>query len=77
MDNNERKGARVSKGESSLKALQEAMPHWIHAKKEDPSSVTGFLYERNCTCSVCGYEASFEKPKCPRCGAVMKSMKGI
>jgi rubrerythrin len=75
--NRKKKGIRVARGESALAAIQKAVPHWIHEKIEDPSSVTGFMYSRSCTCSECGYEASFEKPKCPHCGADMQYIKGL
>ena len=71
------KGIKVGKGESALAALQEAIPHWIHDKKEDPSSITGFIYERSCTCSVCGFRVNMERPKCPHCGADMEHLNGL
>ena len=71
------KGIRVGKDQSVMDAMEKAIPHWIHEKVEDPSYVGGFRYARNCTCSVCGYEASFEKEKCPHCGTVMQHIKGI
>lgn len=45
--------------------------HWIHEKIENESSVTGFVYTRECTCSECGYKANIEKTICPHCGAKM------
>lgn len=45
--------------------------YWIHKKKEDKNSVSGFIYLRECTCSNCGYEANMEKPVCPSCQAIM------
>ena len=75
--NEKQKGINVAKGESAFEAIQNAIPHWIHDKKEDPTSVTGFLYLRSCRCSVCGCEVSFERPKCPHCGTDMQHMKGL
>lgn len=40
--------------------------HWIHE-----SSVTGFVYVRECACSECGYKANIEKTICSHCGAKM------
>jgi rubrerythrin len=71
------KGIRIQKGESALDAMRDVIPHWIHDIREDPSSVKGFVYLRTCTCSVCGYKASFEKPFCPHCKAVMNKLRGI
>ncbi len=65
------KGIRVSKGESTIDKMKSLVPHWIHEKIEDPSYVGGFRYARNCTCSECGYESSFEKKTCPHCGVKM------
>lgn len=45
--------------------------HWIHQKVNDNSAVNGFFYERECTCSECGFKVSFEKKICPHCGAIM------
>ena len=72
-----KKGINVNRGESALEAIQNQVPHWIHEKIEDPSSSTGYMYSRSCTCSQCGFEASFEKPRCPHCGAEMQHMKGL
>ena len=72
-----KKGIKVNRGESTLEAIQNQVPHWIHEKIEDPSSITGYMYSRSCTCSQCGFEASFEKPRCPHCGAEMQHMKGL
>lgn len=44
---------------------------WIHDRREDPAYVKGFAYLRTCTCSVCGYKAAHEFPKCPQCHAEM------
>ena len=77
MDQVSKKGIRVGKGQSVLAAFQNAVPHWIHEKIEDPSYVGGFRYARNCSSSNCGYEASFEKEICPRCRKKMQHMKGI
>ncbi|MBR3310222.1 MAG: hypothetical protein IKG15_00210 [Solobacterium sp.] len=71
------KGIRLGKNQSALEALQNALPHWIHEKIEDPTSVTGFMYARQCTCSACGYKASFEKEFCPHCRAKMKRLRGL
>ena len=71
------KGIRVKKGESSLEALREFIPHWIHDTREDSSSVTGIIYLRTCRCSQCGFQVSFEKPRCPHCGVEMQKFKGI
>ena len=72
-----KKGIKVNRGESALEAIQNQVPHWIHEKIEDPSSITGYMYSRSCTCSQCGFEASFEKPRCPHCGSEMQHMKGL
>lgn len=45
--------------------------YWIHKRKEDINSVSGYIYLRECKCSNCGYEANMEKPICPHCLAVM------
>lgn len=71
------KGIRIQKGESVLDAMREVIPHWIHDTREDPSSVTGLIYLRTCTCSECGFRVSFEKPFCPHCKARMQNFKGI
>ena len=31
----------------------------------------GWYWERQCTCSSCGFQANMEKDICPRCGAIM------
>ncbi|MBR4446102.1 MAG: hypothetical protein IKS37_09460 [Solobacterium sp.] len=72
-----RKGVKVRKGQSVMEALEAVVPHWEHEKIEDPSYVLGYRYARNCRCSVCGYESSFEKPECPRCRKKMKSLSGL
>ena len=46
MDQVSKKGIRVGKGQSVLAAFQNAVPHWIHEKIEDPSYVGGFRYAR-------------------------------
>lgn len=43
--------------------------YWIHEKIEDSTSVTGYLYQRECKCSECGYQVNMEKQVCPNCGA--------
>lgn len=45
--------------------------YWIHKKIEDSTSVTGYLYQRECKCSECGYQVNMEKQICPNCGAYM------
>jgi hypothetical protein len=45
--------------------------YWIHEKREDPTSVNGFIYETACKCSACGYFTNLEKKVCPNCGAKM------
>lgn len=45
--------------------------YWIHEKIEDSTSVTGYLYQRECKCSECGYHVNMEKQTCPNCGAYM------
>ena len=45
--------------------------YWIHEKIEDSTSVTGYLYQRECKCSECGYQVNMEKQICPNCGAHM------
>ena len=77
MDQVSKKGIRVKKGQSVMEAFQNAVPHWIHDRTEDSSYVTGYRYERSCTCSSCGYKASLEKEYCPGCGKKMQHMKGI
>ncbi|MBR2812428.1 MAG: hypothetical protein IKD69_13710 [Solobacterium sp.] len=71
------KGIRVGKGESVMEAMQKAIPHWIHERVADPHFVGGYKYKRNCRCSVCGYESSFEKPVCPHCQRKMQQLRGI
>ncbi len=45
--------------------------HWIHHKRPEADSLTGFFYLPGCDCSNCGYTANLEKKICPSCGAVM------
>lgn len=45
--------------------------YWIHEKIQDSTSVTGYLYQRECKCSECGYQVNMEKQICPNCGAYM------
>lgn len=45
--------------------------YWIHARKPDPHSISGYFYTRECTCSSCGHSSNMEKDHCPFCGAVM------
>lgn len=45
--------------------------YWIHEKIKDNTSVTGYLYQRECKCSECGYQVNMEKQVCPNCGAHM------
>lgn len=45
--------------------------YWIHQKVESKSSVTGYVYLRQCKCSNCGTEYNMEKEVCPHCGAIM------
>ena len=45
--------------------------YWIHEKIEDSTSITGYLYQRECKCSECGYQVNMEKQICPNCGAHM------
>ena len=71
------KGVKVAKGQSALEALRNALPHWVHETKEDPSYVTGFYYLPGCKCSECGFKVSYERPYCPHCGSKMQKMKGI
>ncbi|HCK88353.1 MAG TPA: hypothetical protein DHW39_06050 [Erysipelotrichaceae bacterium] len=69
--NNAKGGIRIGKNDSAYEAIMDAMPHWIHKTKEDASSLTGFLYLPQCSCSVCGFEVSFERERCPHCGVKM------
>ena len=66
-----RSGAKVSGNDSALDAIHEAMPHWIHHKREDSTYMGGVVYLPACDCSVCGYTVSSEKEKCPHCGSKM------
>lgn len=70
-ENIRKSGVRIGRDESAFEAIQKAMPHWIHKTKEDPDSLTGFLYLPACTCSACGFEVRMEKERCPHCGAKM------
>ena len=45
--------------------------YWIHKKVESKKFVKGWYWERQCTCSSCGFQANMEKDICPRCGAIM------
>lgn len=45
--------------------------YWIHKKIRAEHSVTGYVYERQCTCSNCGEVTNMEKKVCPSCGAIM------
>ncbi|MEE3488244.1 MAG: hypothetical protein VZT48_09105 [Bulleidia sp.] len=45
--------------------------YWIHARKPDPHSISGYFYTRECTCSSCGHQLNMEKDICPFCQAVM------
>jgi len=65
------KGIRIKKNQSTLDAIREGIPHWIHHTREDASSLTGVIYLPQCDCSECGFTVSFEKPVCPHCGAKM------
>ena len=60
-------GLKIEKGESSLDAIQNRMPHWIHHTQKDERFVGGLIYLRECECSVCGYVAEREMPICPKC----------
>ena len=70
-DNMKQGGIRIGRKESSLEVIRDAMPHWIHKTKEDPASLSGFLYLPQCSCSVCGFEMNYEKEFCPHCGTKM------
>ena len=48
---NERKGVHVAKGDITLDAIQQAIPHWIHDTRKDESSVTGEVFLPGCKCS--------------------------
>jgi uncharacterized OB-fold protein len=45
--------------------------YWIHDRKEEDSSMTGYLYLPSCKCSNCGYHSTMEKKVCPECGCLM------
>lgn len=47
-------------------------PYWIHEKRKDIRSVTGYVYRRDCKCSNCGYHSNMEKKICPQCGSLMQ-----
>lgn len=49
--------------------------YWIYEKIEDSTSVTGYLYQRECKCSECGYQVNMEKQVCPNCGTHMDKEK--
>jgi rubrerythrin len=72
-----KKEIQVLKGESSLDAIQKAIPHWIHDTRKDDSSVTGEVFLPSCKCSLCGYHSNMEKERCPHCGAIMRKIKGV
>ena len=44
---------------------------WIHTKRKDDSSVTGYFTLPECTCSNCEFVVSFERERCPHCKAIM------
>lgn len=71
-DLNKGKGIRISKGDtSSLDAIRNNTPHWIHHTKEDPNVMGGLVYLPACDCSECGFTVNIEKKTCPHCGARM------
>jgi rubrerythrin len=72
-----KKEIQVLKGESSLDAIQKAIPHWIHDTRKDDSSVTSEVFLPSCKCSLCGYHSNMEKERCPHCGAIMRKIKGV
>lgn len=45
--------------------------YWIHERREDKSSISGYIYLPQCKCSNCGNSVNMEKPVCPYCGALM------
>ncbi|MBQ3272718.1 MAG: hypothetical protein IJH44_05645 [Solobacterium sp.] len=47
-------------------------PYWIHDQILDPDYPDGVKVLPGCTCSECGFKVSFERDKCPHCGAVMR-----
>lgn len=47
-------------------------PYWIHEKRKDSHSVTGYVYKRDCKCSNCGYHSNMEKKICPQCASLMQ-----
>ncbi len=45
--------------------------YWVHQKKKNEHSVTGYFILPSCICSNCGYFVQSEREKCPKCRAVM------
>ena len=45
--------------------------YWVHTKVRNEQSVTGYFILPECTCSMCGYVAGYERERCPHCRALM------
>ncbi len=70
------KSVKIRKDDNVLDAIEAVIPHWIHHKREDAASVSGFYWLPECECSECGFVVNMEKPVCPHCGANMRMLKG-
>ena len=50
---------------------KEKHAHWIHKRVNSAKSVKGYFILPECRCSNCGAVATFERPKCQKCMAIM------
>ncbi len=64
--------AEAAAGENTEVSEPEHQPYWIHDQILDPDYPDGVKVLPGCTCSECGFKVSFERDKCPHCGAVMR-----
>ena len=62
----------VTDKETAEVSEPERKPYWIHDQILDPDYPDGVKVLPGCTCSECGFKVSFERDKCPHCGAVMR-----
>ncbi len=62
----------VTDKETAELSEPERKPYWIHDQILDPDYPDGVKVLPGCTCSECGFKVSFERDKCPHCGAVMR-----
>lgn len=70
----EKKNNEINTVETNIDStnIQKSAPHWIHKTIKSSAFVSGYRTLPECDCSECGFTANSEKPKCPRCGAIMK-----